>query len=220
MQVQSHQYRALDFVEVVEHYVEESLCWHQLLVWVHMHTCLRVGGHGCSWACLLVCITVLYMCVYILHVQCKIEINPTFFLEGCDTILCKVIGNVASAGLQLCSCWKGRQTAQVKNNIYFSVCLGPASTEENRKSQNAWCVWTAVFAPDSPLCGYNLYIWVKNLSPQMQYALTPLLLTCLKTSDFWETETWILPFPWLPACSTLRWASALPPSQKQWFSTE
>lgn len=215
MQVQSHQYRALDFVEVVEHYVEESLCWHQLWIWVHMHTCLRVGRHGCSWACLLVCITVLYMRVYILHIQCKTEINPTFFLEGCDTILCKVIGSVSSAGLQLCSCWKGRRTAQVKNNIYFSVCLGPPSPEQNRKSQNAWCVWTVVFAPDSPLCGVS-----QKPQPSDAVCINSTSSDMPQNFRFLGNRDLDFTFPWLPACSTLRWASALPSSQKQWFSTE
>lgn len=115
-------------------------------------------GQRYSWARSLARVTVLCMKPYVSHSQCKTEINSSFFLEEPDTTLCKVTGKVASAGLQLYSCWQGRQMAQVKENIYFSLSLGLSSTGQNRQSQNIRCTWTAVSAPDSPLCGYNLYV--------------------------------------------------------------
>lgn len=116
------------------------------------------GGHGYSWACSLAWITVLDRKLYVSLSPCTTEINPSFFVEEPATILCKVIGNVARAGRQLSPCWQGGQRARGKENVHFSQSLGPSSTEQNRQSQNVWCTWPAVFAPDSPLCGYDLYM--------------------------------------------------------------
>lgn len=155
------------------------------------------------------------MKLYVLHSQCKTEINPSFFLEEPDTVSCKVIGNVASAGLQLSSCWQGRQTAQLKGNIYFNLPLGLPPLKRTDKFEMSGVHELQSLHQFHHSVGI-IYIWVKKLSLQMGHILTPLLLTCLETLDHWEIETWILPFPWLAACSTQRWVSALSPSQKQW----
>lgn len=52
-------------------------------------------------------------------------------------MLWKVTGDLASVGLQLSTCWQGKQTAQVKEDICFRLSLGPFSIEQNKKSQKS-----------------------------------------------------------------------------------
>jgi len=61
-------------------------------------------GRRDSWPCSLACIPVRYVKLCVLHIQCKAEINPAIFREEPGTG-CKVIGNVAGAGLQQSSRW-------------------------------------------------------------------------------------------------------------------